>query len=182
MPPYDMESSSSLIMGVIRILSSSKDDAERDVIRKKLEDCLDASDQKLTKLVSEHHKDLRSVMNTFLRTANNLQTSLTKLKRAKQRLTDSRDMLTTKLKDLEQLSEELANSEKKILLLEKKETSANNKAQDGAIEGQDDGFESALVDNNVFNPRTTTQGSALFKFSRSSYAICFEDHFKELSL
>lgn len=170
-------------MGVIRILSNSKDDAERDVIRKKLEDCLDASDQKLTKLVSEHHKDLRSVMNTFLRTANNLQSSLTKLKQAKQRLTDSRDMLTTKLDELKRLSEELANSERMISLLEQKETSTINETQNNAIsDNQDDGFENTLVENNVFNPRTTTLDSALFRFSRSSYAICFEEHFKELSI
>ena len=187
MPPYDMETSSSLIMGVIRILSNSKDDAERDVIRKKLEDCLNASDQKLTKLVSEHYKDLRSVMNTFTKTANNLQSSLSKLKQAKQRLADSRDTLTTKLDELQKLSEELKNSEKMVALLDQMNTSAVNEANDAsankANESHDDEFDSALMENNVFNPRTTENSApALFKFSRSSYAICFEEHFKELSI
>lgn len=178
-----MESSSSLIMGVIRILSNSKDDAERDVIRKKLEDCLDASDQKLTKLVSEHHKDLRCVMSTFLQTANNLQSSLAKLKQAKKRLKDSSDMLTARLNELMRLSEELANSEKMIGILDQKETSTLDETKDTTLnETEDEDLENTLLENNVFNPRTTTQDSALFKFSRSSYAICFEEHFKELSI
>jgi phenylalanyl-tRNA synthetase alpha subunit len=184
MPPYDMESSSSLIMGVIRILSNSKDDAERDVIRKKLEDCLAASDQKLTKLVSEHHKDLRSVMQTFTKTANNLQMSMDKLKQAKQRLVDSKETLTSKLEELKKLSEELKTSEKMLSLLDQVDTMALDDSQ--AVkeeESQDSEFESTLIENNVFNPRTSENTTpSLFKFSRSSYAICFEDHFRELSI
>lgn len=187
MPPYDMESSSSLIMSVIQILSRSKDDAERDVIRKKLEDLLEASDQKLTKLVSEHYKDLRSVMITFTKTASNLQMSLAKLQQAKQRLTDSRDRLTTKLDELQKLSEELQNSEKMVAYFDQMNTSAANESQDQIADrdnsGQNNQFESTLMENNVFNPRASENSTpALFKFSRSSYAICFEEHFKELSI
>lgn len=182
-----MESSSSLIMSVIEILLRSKDDAERDAIKKKLEDCLEASDQKLTKLVSEHYKDLRSVMNTFTKTANNLQTSLAKLKQAKQRLTDSREMLTTKLDELKKLSEELKDSEKMVAYFNQMNTSAANQSEDQTVnkdsEAHDNQFESTLMENNVFNPRPSENSTpALFKFSRSSYAKCFEEHFKEQSI
>lgn len=181
-----MESSSSLIMGVIRILQNSKDDAERDMIRKKLDDCLAASDQKLTKLVSEHHRDLKSVMQTFTKTANNLEISMSKLKQAKQRLADSRETLTSKWEELKKLNEELKTSERMVSLLEQVDTMTYDESQDQTVkdgETQDSEFESTLIENNVFNPRTSENTTpSLFKFSRSSYAICFEDHFKELSI
>lgn len=181
-----MESSSSLIMSVIRILSNSKDDVERDVIRKKLEDCLTVSDQKLTKLVSEHYKDLRSVMQTFTKTSNNLQSSLSKLTIAKQRLVDSREMLTSRLEELRKLSEELKTSERMVAILDQEDKLANLDHPEQVVEqdtNPDCDFGSALIDNNVFNQRTTeTSAPSLFKFSKSSYAICFEEHYKEHSL
>lgn len=118
MPPTDMESSSGLIMNVIRILTNSKDDAERDVIKKKLEDFLQISDEKLSKLVSEHHKELRQVMQSFTSISNNLQSSLTRLSKAKQRLKDCREMLTSKLNELRRLSDESTKNEKILSLLD----------------------------------------------------------------
>lgn len=185
MPPADMESSS-LIMSVIRILSNSKDDAERDAIKKKLEDCLNASDQKLTKLVSEHHKDLRLVMQTFTSTSSNLQSSLSKLKKAKQRLIDSRDMLTSKLEELQKLSEDLKVNERIVSLLDQEDNLSNMENRDKFVPvdtSQDKDVGPALIENNVFNPRSTENSTpSLFKFSRSSYAICFEENYKELSI
>lgn len=118
MPQPDMDSSSGLIMRVITILTNSKDDAERDAIKKKLEDCLVESDQKLTKLVSEHHKDLKLVMQAFISTSNNLQLSSTKLTSAKQRLQSSREMLVSKLDELRRLSEDSSRNERILALLD----------------------------------------------------------------
>lgn len=119
MPSNDMESSSSgLIMSVIRVLTNSKDDAERDVIKKKIEDCLVVSDQKLTKLVSEHHKDLRLVMQAFTSISNNLQSSLVKLARAKQRLIDCKEILTSRIEELNRLSDESRINERIVVLLD----------------------------------------------------------------
>lgn len=187
MAPYDMESSSGLIMSVIRILSNSKDDAERDVIRKKLEDCLTVSDQKLTKLVSEHHKDLRLVMQTFTTTSNNLESALGRLKDAKQRIACSRDKLSYKLDELRRLSDEVEKSQRnEVLDSEATEIAAQERSQEQSSRSEtrpDDEMESSLMDNNVFNPRTSeTSAPSLFKFSRSSYAICFEDRYKDLSI
>ena len=183
-----MESSSGLIMSVIRILSNSKDDAERDIIRKKLGDCLAVSDQKLTKLVAEHHKDLRLVMQTFTKTSNNLQAALVKLKDAKQRLIYARNKLNSRLDELKRMSEELEKSRRPDILVDK--TSIDVKVErnlDQSTQSTDteknEELDSSLMDNNVFNPRTSeTSTPSLFKFSRSSYAICFEDHYKELSI
>lgn len=119
MPQPDMElSSSGLIMSVIRILTNSKDDAERDVIKKKLEDCLTKSDEKLTELVSDNHKELRLVMQSFSSISNNLQSSLTRLARVKRRLLDCREMLTCRLEELHRLSEESKKNEKILSLLD----------------------------------------------------------------
>lgn len=118
MPQADMESSSGLIMSVIRILTNSKDDAERDVIKKKLEDCLAVSDQKLTKLVSDHHKELRLVMQTFTGISKNLQASLGGLKKAHKRLNECRDSLTSRLEELRKLSDESKRNEKILALLD----------------------------------------------------------------
>lgn len=113
-----MESSSGLIMSVIRILTNSKDDAERDVIKKKLEDCLAVSDQKLTKLVSDHHKELRLVMQTFTAISKNFQSSLGKLSKAHKRLDECRELLTSRLDELRRLSEESKKNEKILTLLD----------------------------------------------------------------
>lgn len=185
MPPYDMESSSGLIMSVIRILTDSKDDDERDVIKKKLEDCLAVSDQKLKKLISEHHKDLKTVILTFSLTSENLQAVLDKLKDAKKRLTESRESLNSKLDELRRLSEELEASERKVS--EEASNASNlekNQEQLPQYDTKENGdFESTLMENNVFNVRASeTSAPSLFKFSRSSYAICFEDHNRELSI
>lgn len=119
MPQADMESSSGLIMSVIRILTNSKDDAERDVIKKKLEDCLAVSDQKLTKLVSEHHKDLGLVMKTFTGISTKLQSSSSKLTEVHKRLKDSSEMLTSRLEELRRLKDESKKNERILTLLDK---------------------------------------------------------------
>lgn len=118
MPQSDMETSSGLIMRVIRTLTNSKDDAEREAIKKRLEEALADSDTKLTKLVSDNHKELRMVMQTFTTVSKNLQTSLTVLFRAKKRLSDSRDMLTSKLDEVRRLSEESQKNDKILALLD----------------------------------------------------------------
>lgn len=117
MPQPDMESSG-LIMKVIRTLTNSKDDAERDATKKRLEDALKDSDANLTKLVSMNHKELKLVVQTFTTVTKNLQTSLVKLYRAKQRLLDCREMLTSRLEELRRLSEESRRSEKILSLLD----------------------------------------------------------------
>lgn len=182
-----MESSSNaIIMSVIRILSNSKDDVERDVIRKKLEDFLADSDKKLTKLVAEHHKDLRSVMQIFYQTAEKLQSSLAKLNKAKEHLNNSRSMLTSKLDELKKVSDDLKRSERLVQLLDQEDNLADleNHVNTMEINDEDDSdFSTTLLENNVFNPRASENSTpSLFRFSKSSYAICFEEHFKELPL
>lgn len=113
-----METSSGLIMNVIRILTNSKDDAERDTIKKKLEDFLADSDQKLTKLVLKHQEELSVVVQSFISISNNLQKSLTKLAKAKQRLVDCREMLASRLEELRRLSDESRKNEKILALLD----------------------------------------------------------------
>lgn len=118
MPQADMESSSGLIMSVIRILTNSKDDAERDAIKQKLEGCLIKSNDNLTKLVSDNHEELRIVMQSFTSISDNLQTSLMKLAKAKQRLRDCRERLTQRLEELRRLSDESRKNEKVLAILD----------------------------------------------------------------
>lgn len=249
MPQADMESSSGLIMNVIRILTNSKDDAERDVIKKKLEDHLSISDQKLTNLVADHHKDLRDVMQAFRIISNNLQSSLAKLRDAKKRLEGSRDMLTSRLGELTKLNEDSKKNEKIISLLDQidelsrvpiqinellndceylKSTKLLVEKQkyieehfesfdcmrelSTELEGKreemyrifieklklftdDDQYKKELIESlklidktpelpelDVVKERTETTPTVktcLFKFSRSSHAICFNEHYKE---
>lgn len=113
-----METSSGLIMNVIRILTNSKDDAERDKIKKNLEDLLADSDQKLTKLVLKHQEELSVVVQSFISISNNLQKSLTKLAKAKQRLVECREKLASKLEELRRLSDESKKNEKILALLD----------------------------------------------------------------
>lgn len=118
MPQSDMESSSGLIMSLIRIVKNSKDDAERDVIKKKLEDFLALSDEKLTKLVATHQEELKVVVENCTVIPTNLENSIKKLASVKQKLTTCREMLTSKLNDLVKLSEESEKNEKILVLLD----------------------------------------------------------------
>lgn len=118
MPQADMESSSGLIMSVIRILTNSKDDAERDLIKQKLEGFLIKSNENLTKLVADNHEELRIVMQSFTSISDNLQTSLMKLAKAKQRLRDCCERLTQRLEELRRLSDESKKNEKVLDLLD----------------------------------------------------------------
>lgn len=118
MPQTDMESSSGLIMSVIRILTNSKDDAERDLIKQKLEGFLIKSNENLTRLVSDNHEELRIVMKSFTSISDNLQTSLMKLAKAKQRLRDCCERLTQRLEELRRLSDESKKNEKVLALLD----------------------------------------------------------------
>jgi len=171
MPPYDMESSSGLIMRVIRILTDSKDDAERDVIRKNLEDCLADSDQKLTKLVSDHHQNLRLVMQIFTKTSNNLESALMKLESIKQRLEVSRKSNCEELQRIAKSYEELLKSSNKHDMDERENDRIEEKSHisDTTRADHQNDIDSTMT---VFTPRTS-DAPALFKFSRSSYAICF---------
>jgi len=235
-------------MSVIRILTNSKDDAERDVIKKKLEDCLMASDQKLIKLVSDHHKELRAIMQSFTSVSSNLQSSISKLAKAKQRLIDCREMLTSKLEELLGLIEESRKNEKIVSLLDQVDELSRVPIQINElieehnyleatkllVEKQkyiDDNFESfeclkevrndldgkreeiyrmvrerlsfsddeasrsALIESVKMIDKTPdlpdldlikekidtapASNTSLFKFSWSSHAICFNEHYKE---
>lgn len=181
MPQPDMESSS-LIMKVIKRLTDNKDDAERDRDKKELENVLKASDQKLTKLVANNHKELRLVMQTFTSTSKNLQSSITKLSCAKQRLVDSRDMLTSRLEELKRLSEESKRNEKILEILDQIPRDRDQDQSHQAF-SDDQGPEKTpeVPDLEVIKDKTeiTPTRPYLFKFSLSSHAICFNEHYKE---
>lgn len=242
-----METSSGLIMNVIRILTNSRDDAERDKIKKNLEDLLADSDQKLTKLVLKHQEELSVVVQSFISISNNLQKSLTKLAKAKQRLVDCREMLASRLEELRRLSEESKKNERILVLLdqvdelsrvptkinellsesryldatrllvekqkyvdEQFETSDFLKDVKAELEGKRDEIYRALREKLFLNDdesikdeiieslnmidktpdlpetevtkekiETHTAKPSLFKFSLSSHAICFNEHYKE---
>lgn len=242
-----METSSGLIMNVIRILTNSRDDAERDKIKKNLEDLLADSDQKLTKLVLKHQEELSVVVQSFISISNNLQKSLTKLAKAKQRLVDCREMLASRLDELRRLSEESRKNERILVLLDQVDelsripSRINELLSDGKyldatkllVSKQkylDEQFESSdflkdvkieldakrdeiyrilreklflnddessrddiieslkMIDKTPDLPETEiarekieaqTTKPSLFKFSLSSHAICFNEHYKE---
>lgn len=247
MPQADIESSS-LIMSVVRILTNNRDDRDRVAIKEKLEACLKASDEKLTNLVAENHDELKAVMKNFKGISSNLQTSLTKLGRAKTRLIDCRERLTSKIEELRRLSDESKKNEKILTLLDQVDELSlvptkinelfNNqeylKATQMLVDKQKhieenwDTFDCLkelsseldekreemyrtlreklfLVDDDIIKNEiveslrmidktpelpyvevaketietTNTTKPSLFKFSLSSHAICFNEHYKE---
>lgn len=234
-------------MSVVRILTASKDDTERPVIKKNLEERLKASSDALSELTIKHHKELRLVMQGFNSISDNLQTSLSKLGRAKQRLKDCREKLTSRLDELRRLSEESKKNEKILVLLDQVDNLSrvpsnvsallNNQeyleASKLLVEKQkhiDDNFESfdclkelraeldtkreeiykilreklfsndeskrneiveslKLIDKTpeeleLEDPKEKLEDAptvkpSLFRFSLSSHAICFNEHYKE---
>lgn len=247
MPQSEGDPSSGLIMNVIRSLINSKDDIERDKYKKTLETALAECDQRLTKLISDSHKELRQVMQTFTNISKNLHYSMTKLSSAKKRLSESRETLTCRLDELKRLSEESRMNEKIIILLDQIDeisrvpTQVNDllsneeyyEATKLLLDGQsyiDENFDSfdclkeiragldskkyeiyrileekrlvsdnddvkktiieslKMIDKTPDDPEldlakdrsdSANNRSALFRFSKSSHAICFNEHYKE---
>lgn len=234
-------------MNVLRHLTSSKDDNDRELIKKRLEDCQIASDNKLTKLVLENHEELRSVMQAFTKVSDNLQSSVSNLNKIKQRLEGCREVLISKLEELQNLSEESRKNEKILhiinqvddlkrvpslvnelldsseylkatkLLVEKQKYIEDNfeffdclkdigaeleskreeiyrilrekllyivsddPSKEGIIESLNLIDKTPKLPDLVVDKTETTQVAkpSLFKFSLSSHAICFNEHYKE---
>lgn len=108
---------SGLLMSVIKNLTASKDDVERDAIKNQLEERLKASDGKLNTLVITHHKDLTMVMQAFSKITSNLRSSKERLSQAKKHLQDCQNLLLCRLEDLKRLNEESQTNEKVLQLL-----------------------------------------------------------------
>lgn len=162
-------------MTVIRILANSKDAGERDVIKKKLENCLVISDEKLTKLVADHHDELQTVMQAFTSIFKNLRISLEILSKAKQRLILARELLISKLENLKKLSEESKVNQRILVLLDREEqmeAPVEEKAEEHEASPDLDETDAYIEQPN---------NSSLFSFSRSSYGICFQEYYKEKS-
>lgn len=163
-------------MTVIRILANSKDDVERNVIKKKLEDSLLKSDEKLTQLVADHHGELHTVMQSFTSIFKNLRIALEVLSKAKQRLITARELLISKLENLKKLSEESKVNHRILVLLDREEqmeAPVEEKVEENESSTDPDETDAYIAEQ----PNT----SSLFSFSRSSYGICFNEYYKEKS-
>lgn len=165
-------------MSIIKTLVNSKDDeAERDVIKKKLEKSLEVSDQKLTKLVADHYGELHTVMQSFRSIFKNLRVSLENLHKSKQRLVSARELLISKLENLKKLSEESKVNQRILVLLDREEQMEAPRPEDRVEERES----SPDLDETetYFEPTTSKQSNGLFSFSRSSYGICFQEYYSE---
>lgn len=167
--------SSGLMMNIIRILNDSKDDAERNEIKKKLENSLKDSDAKLTKYVADYHKDLKQVIQSFTIIYSNLESTLLKLEEAQNRLMSSRDMLELRLEDLNRLSEEARRNDRVLKLLEQEE----EEMKEVVIENVEEVDEQIPVPC-YNNADETDQKNSLFSFSKSSHALCINEHYREI--
>ncbi|RWS04217.1 Exocyst complex component 4-like protein [Dinothrombium tinctorium] len=97
------ESSTGLLMSVIRSLTASKDVDERDREKANLEREFAESDSRLDKLVLNHHTDLTSVMQAFSKISARLIAAKDKLRNVSEKLTVCQKLLHCKRDELKKL-------------------------------------------------------------------------------
>ncbi|XP_015791673.1 exocyst complex component 4 [Tetranychus urticae] len=97
------ESSTGLLMSVIRSLTASRDVDERDREKANLERDFGESDARLDQLIVNHHSDLTAVMNAFSKVSTQLKDAKERCKSMKENLITCKDLLRCKKDELRKL-------------------------------------------------------------------------------
>uniref|UniRef100_A0A1B6EHB1 Exocyst complex component Sec8 n=3 Tax=Clastoptera arizonana TaxID=38151 RepID=A0A1B6EHB1_9HEMI len=110
---------SGLLMSVIRTLSASESNEQRDKEKAKLEKEYQKSDQQLDELVSQHHEDLTHVMQAFAKLSVFVNTSREKIHTVKENLQACKALLSCRRDELKKLWLEGIEYKHTLELLEK---------------------------------------------------------------
>lgn len=105
-PPRAIKSpkeSTGLLMSVIRTLTASQNNTERDQEKAKLQKEFKRSDQRLEDLVAAHHEDLSTAMQAFSNISTRVTTSREKITAVKEKLTTCKMLLHCKRDELRKL-------------------------------------------------------------------------------
>ncbi|XP_023226953.1 exocyst complex component 4-like [Centruroides sculpturatus] len=105
-PPRAVKSpkeSTGLLMSVIRTLTASQNNTERDQEKAKLQKEFKRSDQRLEDLVAAHHEDLSTAMQAFTNISKRVTTSREKITAVKEKLTTCKMLLHCKRDELRKL-------------------------------------------------------------------------------
>lgn len=120
-PPRGVKSSketSGLLMSVIRTLSTSESNEQRDREKAKLEREYKKCDQKLNELVSIHKQDLERVMHLFIQMSSTVTSTRDKLRGIKERLIACKTLLNCRRDELKKLWVEGVEHKHILLLLD----------------------------------------------------------------
>ncbi|XP_059476741.1 exocyst complex component 4 [Neocloeon triangulifer] len=110
--------SSGLLMSVIRTLSASESNEQRDREKAKLEKEYKKSDKRLDELVSVHDEDLNQVMQSFDKISTNVLASRDKIRSVKENLIACKMLLRCKREELKKLWLEGVEQKHTLFLLE----------------------------------------------------------------
>lgn len=114
-PPRE---STGLLMSVIRALSASQNNADRDREKAKLEKEFKRSDQRLDDLVAAHHEDLTLTMQVFSRISNRVNVSREQIQSIKEKLKNCKMLLHCKREELKKLWLEAVEQKQVLSLLQ----------------------------------------------------------------
>ena len=167
--------SNSFMMAIIRALNESKDEDERNEIRKKLEYSLQESDAKLTKYVTDHHKELKQIIQSFTHIYSTLESTLDLLNSSRLKLRNSKEMLELRLDDLKRLAEEVDRNNKILIYIEQEEAVSEKQVE--PIVDEVDNQIQIDCQQNITEPQ---QSSKLFSFLKSSHALCINEHYSSM--
>lgn len=92
-----------LLMSVIRSLTASRDMVERDREKENVQRQFQESDQRLDKLVQQHHQELTSVMSAFSKVSSRLDSAKSRLEGIREKLLHCQSLLNCKRDELKRL-------------------------------------------------------------------------------
>ena len=92
-----------LLMSVIRSLTASRDMVERDREKENVQRQFQESDERLDKLVQQHHQELTSVMSAFSKVSSRLDSAKNRLEGGREKLLHCQSLLSCKRDELKRL-------------------------------------------------------------------------------
>jgi len=109
---------SGLLMSIIRTLSASDGDHQREVEKERLEEAFIDTDEKLDKLINENYEEVAMSIKKFSRIADEISRSREKIKKVKENLQQCKSLLYCRQDELRKLWTEGIEHNKMLFLLD----------------------------------------------------------------
>ncbi|KRZ10049.1 Exocyst complex component 4 [Trichinella zimbabwensis] len=119
---YQPLHSAGLLVDVVRTLTTSPSQAQKELQKEKLEKDYASTSEAINRLIDEHHDDLTLVLQSFRRLSTNVKTARERIRMVKNNLSSCQMLLRCKRDELKKLWLESAEHKYVVKLLEQLET------------------------------------------------------------
>ncbi|KRX63185.1 Exocyst complex component 4 [Trichinella sp. T9] len=119
---YQPLHSAGLLVDVVRTLTTSPSQAQKELQKEKLEKDYSSTSESINRLIDEHHDDLTLVLQSFRRLSTNVKTARERIRMVKNNLSSCQMLLRCKRDELKKLWLESAEHKYVVKLLEQLET------------------------------------------------------------